>query len=117
MIQPGANLNRCVNEMATLSEYRAPDAVANPDRPAPCLQAALEARERFLARRPDLRPFQEEIDRLINGAGDADNRMAVLEFLMESHLIRLKQSLTALAGLLEKNRQEAAAPDGKEQGP
>lgn len=89
----------------TFLNYRHPEGTAGPDRAVPRLHEALESREALLARRPDLRPFQEEIDRLLAGAGDARNRMAVLEFLMEAHLMRLKRTLTALSDLLTADRE------------
>jgi hypothetical protein len=82
------------------SNYRHPDETGMPDRADPILRRALEARKSLLVHRPDLRPLQEEIDGLLTGAGDAGNRMAVLEFLMEAHMMRLKRTLTALSDLL-----------------
>ncbi len=90
--------------MASFANQPPRKRIPNPPPSGARLQWALRTRETLLARRPDLRAFQEEIDRLLAGAGDAGNRRAVLEFLMEAHLMRLKQTLTALSDRLSETR-------------
>lgn len=97
--------------MTTFLDPRPPD--DNPGRKSAdsILRRALNAREALLARRPELRRLQAEIDWLLAAAGDAGNRMAVLEFLMEAHLMRLKATLTALSeGLAATRRGDKISP-------
>ncbi len=70
--------------------------------PAEILQWALAHRDVLLRQRPDMEAFQSEIDRLlIHSGGDAGNRMAVLEILMEAHLMTLHGHLAKLLTILE----------------
>ncbi|KJS31811.1 MAG: hypothetical protein VR64_09745 [Desulfatitalea sp. BRH_c12] len=69
----------------------------DPDRQ---LRNAVAERDRFLERCPQYRGLQQEIDDLLEKAGSADNRMAVLALLMESKLIELHGQLQRLNRIL-----------------
>ncbi len=49
---------------------------------------------------PELAKYQQEIDSYLERAGSAENRMAVLGFLMESHLTELCRQLAEMANLV-----------------
>ncbi len=67
-----------------------------------CLQKALAERERLLARRPHLRAYQAEIDRLLDQSGNRQGRMAVLGTLMQGKLLDLQRELYKLTRLLQQ---------------
>ena len=60
------------------------------------LEEALNAREQFLKEHPDLQPFQDEIDRVMEKTVGFENRMAVLAFMIETKLYELKDSIAKL---------------------
>lgn len=60
------------------------------------LADALRRRARFLEKHPQHRAMQGEIDRILEKAGSAENRMAVLALLMEAKLIELHGALQRL---------------------
>ena len=60
------------------------------------LEEALNAREQFLKEHPDLQPFQDEIDRIMEKTVGFENRMAVLAFMIETKLYELKDSIAQL---------------------
>lgn len=64
------------------------------------LQYALERRDRFLKRNPHLRPFQAEIDGLLDKSGNNEGRMAVLGTLMQGKLLELQKELSKLSNIL-----------------
>jgi hypothetical protein len=64
------------------------------------LAAALTQRARFLDKHPQHRSLQREIDGMLDKAGSAENRMAVLAVLIESKLIELHGRLKQLNGIL-----------------
>jgi hypothetical protein len=64
------------------------------------LQKALDERERFLEQNPRLRPYQAEIDRLLDSSGNIQGRMAVLGTLMQGKLLELQKQLCSLSGIL-----------------
>ena len=66
------------------------------------LRKAISARDRFLEGRPHLQPYQEEIDRLLDGSGSNQGRMAVLGTLMQGKLLEMQKELNALAKILQK---------------
>ncbi|RJQ80126.1 MAG: hypothetical protein C4519_10280 [Desulfobacteraceae bacterium] len=74
-----------------------PAGLWNPDRQ---LTAAIAERDQFLERHPQYRELQQEIDRMLDKAGSAENRMAVLALLMESKLIELHGNLQRLNRIL-----------------
>ena len=45
------------------------------------IREAIQRRDRFLEGHPELKAFQEEIDRRLNSAGGIENRFAVLGFM------------------------------------
>ena len=65
-------------------------------------QNALKERETLLEKYPYLKDFQKNIDRMIMGAGNFENRMAVLGFMMEANLKELQKHLTHLSGITGK---------------
>lgn len=67
-----------------------------------CLQKALAERERLLVRRPHLRTFQAEIDRLLDQSGNCHGRMAVLGTLMQGKLLDMQRELYKLTRLIEQ---------------
>lgn len=88
----------------TLSEKRH-DAPWNPET---ALAQALAEKAEFLNQHPEHQEFQNEIDRLLDKAGNMENRMAVLAMLMEGKLIELHQQLQKLNSILTK---AGAKPD------
>ena len=63
--------------------------------------AAEKEREELLNKRPELRKFQEKIDRLMKNAGGFEKRMAVLGIMMAANLKELQNRLTALSNHME----------------
>jgi hypothetical protein len=57
---------------------------------------AIEKRDRFLEAHPELRQFQQEIDRYLEAAGGVQNRMSVLGFMIHDHLLQLERALLDL---------------------
>ena len=57
-------------------------------------------RDRLLEEYPELREFQKKIDRYLDNAGSAENRMAVLGIMMEAKLKELQDELTHLSFLM-----------------
>ncbi len=64
------------------------------------LAAALEQRARFLDKHPQYRSFQHEIDGMLDKAGNAENRIAVLALLIEAKLIELHSRFKQLNRIL-----------------
>jgi len=62
---------------------------------------ALAQRDRFLERNPHLRPFQAEIDRLLDKSGNNEGRMAVLGTLMQAKLLKLQRELNKITNILQ----------------
>ena len=81
--------------------------------PQKALARALSERARFLQNNPGLKPFQVEIDTILEKAGTPQNRMAVLAMLMEGKLIELNQELKSLNALLMKVTRRPTAPYGR----
>ena len=77
--------------------HRRTDAAWDPDQE---LEAALEQRARFLDKHPQYIGFQNEIDAMLDKAGSAENRMAVLAVLIEGKLIELHGRLKQLNRIL-----------------
>ena len=74
----------------------------------PCneaLEEALKAREKFLKEHPDLQPFQDEIDRIMEKTVGFENRMAVLAFMIENKLYELRDSVAELHSATLKARR------------
>jgi hypothetical protein len=66
------------------------------------LRKAISARDRFIEGHPHLQPYQEEIDRLLDGSGSSQGRMAVLGTLMQGKLLEMQKELTTLAKILQE---------------
>jgi hypothetical protein len=64
------------------------------------LRQAMAARDRFLERHPHLRPYQAEIDRLLDSSGNSQGRMAVLGTLMQGKLLEMQKELSTLSNIL-----------------
>ena len=60
------------------------------------LQRALDRRDRFLKRRPHLRAYQAEIDRVLDMSGDCHGRMSVLGTMMEGKLLEMSAEFKKL---------------------
>ena len=60
------------------------------------VREAVDRRDRFLDKRPELRCFQEEIDRRLKNAGSLENRMAVLAFMIHEHILEFDRALGKL---------------------
>lgn len=67
------------------------------------LQRAIDQRDRYLENNPRLKPYQEEIDRLLDNSGSQQSRMAVLGMLMQGKLMELQKELCTLTGILISN--------------
>ena len=65
-------------------------------------QNALKERETLLEKYPHLKDFQKNIDRMLTGAGNFENRMAVLGFMMKANLKELQKHLTRLSAVTNK---------------
>ncbi len=52
--------------------------------------------------RPELQSIQTEIDECLDKAGHADNRLAVLEFIIEKKLKELEEKLADLRRFLKR---------------
>jgi len=67
-----------------------------------CLQKAIAERERLLERKPHLRIYQAEIDRILNKSGNRQGRMAVLGTLMQGKLLEMQRELYKLTETLQQ---------------
>jgi hypothetical protein len=65
------------------------------------LQEALAKRERYLARHPNLRIYQAEIDRMLDKSGNVQGRLAVIGMLMQGKLIEMQGEFYKLNRLLQ----------------
>ena len=68
--------------------------------PEKLLAEALAERDLFLRDNPKYKPFQNEINKMLDKAGNPQNRMAVLAVLMESKLLELQNELRHLNTIL-----------------
>jgi hypothetical protein len=69
------------------------------------LKEALSKRDAFLQAHPHLKPYQEEIDAIMDKAGNRANRMAVLGMMLEGKLLELSRHLADLSSLLSQSRE------------
>lgn len=58
--------------------------------------------ELLIQNNPEFKDFQKEIDLYLNKAGSVENRLAVLEFMLESKILELKQELSYLSNQFAK---------------
>ncbi len=65
------------------------------------IRKAVEARDRFLAEHPELQPLQDEINRLTKNMDSPQNRMAVLDAMMQERIRELQHRLQELHAHLE----------------
>lgn len=88
--------------MHNLIKYDANRARPRPSaRAASALERALAERERFLNERPHLRPFQAEIDNVLEKSGNHQGRLAVLGMLIQGKLLELQLELVKLNRLVQ----------------
>lgn len=69
------------------------------------LDELIKTREQYLKKNPHLIPFQKEIDRLLDNAGNPENRMKVLGIMMEGKLTELREQLLRLSNMLSSTDQ------------
>jgi hypothetical protein len=74
-------------------------------------KTALKERDRLLEEHPELREFQNEIDRRLDNAGSSENRMAVLAIMMEAKLKDLRDELSQLSTLMQQYSIPSNVPD------
>ncbi len=74
--------------------------------PQQTLADALAERALFLENHPEYKPFQREINVLLDKAGSPENRMTVLAVLVEAKLIELHEQFKRLNAILVR----ASAP-------
>lgn len=65
------------------------------------LQAALAERARFLEKRPHLKTYQKEIDKLLDKSGSHQGRLAVLGTLMQGKLLDIQKELFTLNKIIQ----------------
>jgi hypothetical protein len=68
-----------------------------------CLQEALAERDRFLERHQHLRPYQAEIDRVLDKSGDCQGRLNVLGTLIQGKLLEMQKELVKLNDILQRS--------------
>jgi hypothetical protein len=68
--------------------------------PEEALTDAMAERDLFLEANPKYKAFQQEINKLLEKAGNPENRMAVLAVLMEAKLLDLHKELRHLNAIL-----------------
>jgi hypothetical protein len=73
--------------------------------PEKMLANALAERALFLDAHPEYKPFQREINMLLDKAGSSENRMTVLAVLMEAKLIELHMQLKRLNAILVQEKR------------
>ena len=73
-----------------------PSAFLDGDALAQLGKTAERERRRLLDEHPELRPFQEEIDRCLAGAGSQANRLAVMAVMLEAKLKELQEQVLRL---------------------
>jgi dsDNA-specific endonuclease/ATPase MutS2 len=76
---------------------------------------ARKERDRLLKEYPDLREYQKEIDRCLDNAGNAENRMAVLAVMIEAKLKELQNELSHLSFMLQEIRKPVFPSDAQRQ--
>jgi hypothetical protein len=74
--------------------------------PEKALAAAVAERDRFLEQHPEHRAYQQEIDRVLDGAGSGQQRMAVLAMLIEGKMVELAGKMRELNDILVKAAAE-----------
>ena len=79
-----------------IASEKHPD-IWNPDN---TLTDALAERDLFLENYPKYKAFQNEINKILDKAGNPENRMAVLAVLMEAKLLELQKELRHLNTIL-----------------
>ncbi|MHC1728877.1 MAG: hypothetical protein AB9866_23220 [Syntrophobacteraceae bacterium] len=67
------------------------------------LEEALRAREQFLSAKPQLRAYQEEIDRTLQNVIGFEKRMAVLGMMMQVKTHQLKDAVLYLNGRIKRS--------------
>ena len=75
------------------------------------VRKAIEERNQFLEKRPELRPFQEEIDRRLTAAGSMENRMAVLGFMLQEQIMAFGEAFWEISEKLRGKRETTGQSD------
>ena len=65
-------------------------------------KTARKERDLLLKDHPDLKEFQQKIDRCLDNAGSSENRMAVLGIMIEAKLKELQDELSHLSFLMRQ---------------
>ena len=68
--------------------------------PEEALADAMAEKDLFLEANPKYKAFQQEINKMLEKAGNPENRMAVLAVLMEAKLLELQKELRHLNAIL-----------------
>jgi len=87
--------------MASQLEIKKGGVLLSTERLAEIGERARLERDRLLKEHPHLQAYQDEIDRMLAGAGSSENRMAVLGLMMEAKLNELQDQLSRLAQCLQ----------------
>lgn len=66
------------------------------------LDKLLKQRESFLKENPHLVEYQNEIDRLLDGAGSTENRLETISIMLQTKLVELQNNLKELGNMLDK---------------
>lgn len=85
------------NKLRLQVSQRGHDVPWNPEK---ALTEALAERAEFLKQHPKFLKFQKEIDRVLDKAGNSENRMIVLAMLMEGKLVELHKQFQNLNSVL-----------------
>lgn len=57
------------------------------------LKAAIDKRDAFLKEHPELAEYQKEIQRRLSKAGNMENRIEVLKFMLEERTLALNETV------------------------
>ena len=74
-------------------------------------KTARQERDRLLNEHPELKEFQQKIDRCLDNAGSSENRMAVLGIMIEAKLKDLRDELSHLSLLMRQYKIPNHASD------
>lgn len=75
------------------------------------LGLALKTREVFLEEHPELKSFQDDIDRILDRAVGPENRLKILAFLLEIKLSELNASIATLQSIITMLNNKATMTD------
>lgn len=75
------------------------------------LEIALKAREEFLKEHPELRPVQDDIDRVLQNTEGCGNRLKAIAFLLDKKLCQLNAAVIYFQSIIEMPPDEAKVVD------